>query len=88
MFILPLTLRERHCVVLYDTVIALALILIDDAVAHLLKAAYIYLLGLYVRTNSNCFLPPVLGKLPGRLREGQKYHLNVSTPKYGKSLWT
>lgn len=67
MFILPLTLRECHLVVLYDTVIALALILIDGAVAHLLKAAYIYLLGLYMRTNSNCFLPPVLGKLPGRL---------------------
>lgn len=43
MFILPLTLRECHLVVLYDTVIALALILIDGAVAHLLKAAYIYL---------------------------------------------
>lgn len=61
-FILPLTLRECLLVVLYDTVIALALILIDGTVAHLLKAAYIYLLGLYACTNSNCFLPPVLGK--------------------------
>lgn len=66
-FILPLTLKECLLVVLYETVIALALILIDGAVAHLLKAAYIYLLGLYMCTNSNCFAPPVLGKLPGRL---------------------
>lgn len=71
-FILPLTLRECLLVVLYDTMIALALILIDGAVAHLLKAAYIYLLGLYARTNSNCFLPPVLGKVPGELRERQR----------------
>ena len=42
MFILPLTLRKHHHLVLYDTVIALALILIDGAVTHLLKAAYIY----------------------------------------------
>lgn len=67
MFILPLTLRECLLVVLYETMIALALILTDGAVAHLLKAAYIYLLGLYMCTNSNCFLLPVLGKLPGRL---------------------
>lgn len=80
MFILPLTLRECRLVVLYETVIALALILIDGTVAHLLKAAYIYLLGLYMCTNSNCFLLPVLGKLPGRLREGKKYHPDVSTP--------
>lgn len=70
MFILPLTLRECCLVVLYESVIALALILIDGTVAHLLKAAYIYLLGLYMFTNSNCFVLPVLGKLPVRLREG------------------
>lgn len=43
---------------------ALALILIDDGTAHLLKAAYIYLLGLYICTNSNCFVQLVLGLLP------------------------
>lgn len=61
MFILPLTLKECLFVVLYETVIALALILIDGAVAHLLKAAYIYLPGLYMCTNSNCFTPLSLG---------------------------
>lgn len=66
-------------VVLYDTVIAAPVILIDGAVAHLLKAAYVYLLRLYMLTNSNCFLLPVLGKLPG-IPRGQKYHRNVSTP--------
>lgn len=86
MFILPLTLSERRLVVLYETVIALALILIDGAVAHLLKAAHIYLLRLYMCTNSNCFLLPVLGRQPGRLREGTKYHPNVSTPEATKSF--
>lgn len=59
----------------HDTLIALALILIDGTVAHLLKAAYIYLPGLYMHTNSNCFLPPALGRLPGRLWEVKHYHL-------------
>lgn len=85
-FILPLTLRERRLVVLYDTVIALGLILIDGAVAHLLKAADIYLRRLYTRTNSNCFLPPVLGTLPGSVCEGKKYHPNVSALLHTKSF--
>lgn len=86
MFILPLTLKECLFVVLYETVIALALILIDGAVAHLLKAAYIYLQGLYMCTNSNCFTAPVLGKLPAKLWEGKKYYSNVSTSPRTKSL--
>lgn len=48
----------------YEAMMALALILIDGGTAHLLKAAYIYLLGLYICTNSNCFVQLVLGLLP------------------------
>lgn len=62
--ILPLTLKERCLLVLYEAMMALALNLIDGGTAHPLKAAYIYLLGLYICTNSNCFVLPVLGLLP------------------------
>lgn len=62
--ILPLTLKECRLLVFYEAMMALALILIDGGTAHLLKAAYIYLLGLYICTNSNCFVQLVLGLLP------------------------
>lgn len=64
MLILLLTLKECCLLVLYEAMMALALVLIDGGTAHLLKAAYIYLLGLYICTNSNCFVLPVLGMLP------------------------
>lgn len=70
-FILPLTLKEHPCLGLHDTVIESGLILIDGAVAHLLKAAYICPPVQYTRTNSDCFLPLVLGWMPGTEREGE-----------------
>lgn len=64
MLILLLTLKECCLLVLYEAMMALALVLIDGGTAHLLKAAYIYLLELYICTNSNCFVLPVLGMQP------------------------
>lgn len=64
MLILLLTLKECCLLVLYEAMMALALVLTDGGMAHLLKAAYIYLLGLYICTNSNCFVLSVLGMLP------------------------
>lgn len=46
----------------------------------------LYLSGLYMCTNRNCFTLPVLGKPPGKLREGKKYYSNVSTSPRTKSL--
>lgn len=76
-FVLPLTLKERHHRVVYDAVIELALMLIDGAVLHRLKAACIYTLPRCTWANSDCFLPPVLGKMPGMQKEGKKYHRNA-----------
>lgn len=78
--ILPLTLKEHHLLVLYEAMMALALNLIDGSTAHLLKAAYIYLLGLYICTNSNCFVLPVLGLLPLSLWGRASTIIILSTP--------
>lgn len=82
MFILPLTLKEHRLLVLYEAMMALALNLIDGGTAHLLKAAYryIYLLGLYICTNSNCFVLPVLGLLPLSLWGRASTIIILSTP--------
>lgn len=64
MLILLLTLKKCCLLVLYEAMMALALVLINGGTAHLLKAAYIYLPGLYICTNSNWFVLPVLGMLP------------------------
>lgn len=78
--ILPLTLKEHRLLVLYEAMMALALNLIDGSTAHLLKAAYIYLPGLYICTNSNCFVLPVLGLLPLSLWGRASTIIILSTP--------
>lgn len=78
-FILALTLRQHHHSVLYDTILGLALILIDGAMAHLLKATYIYPLALSTCTLTDYFSDscPLEDTAKGR-----KYNLNSSKPHY------
>lgn len=84
MVILLLTLKECCLLVFYEAMMALALILIDGGTAHLLKAAYICLPGLYICTNGNCFVLPVLGMLPWRLWGRAATILLLSTQKWTK----